>query len=87
MIDAVRRYGLRGIALGYLSVIVLVPLAAVVAKGAAGGWHHFWQVAWNREARAALELTFGLAGAIVGRALYEGAFPLSAAVEVVSSRA
>ena len=54
-----------GIALGYLSVIVLVPLAAVVAKGAAGGWHHFWEVAWNRESRAALELTFGLAGAIV----------------------
>ena len=54
-----------GIALGYLSVIVLVPLAAVVAKGAAGGWHHFWQVAWNRESRAALELTFGLAGAVV----------------------
>jgi len=54
-----------GIALGYLSVIVLIPLAAVVAKGAAGGWQHFWQVAWNREARAALELTFGLAGAII----------------------
>jgi sulfate/thiosulfate transport system permease protein len=54
-----------GIALGYLSVIVLVPLAAVVAKGAAGGWHHFWQVAWNPESRAALELTFGLAGGVV----------------------
>jgi sulfate/thiosulfate transport system permease protein len=64
-----RRHGAptltSGIALGYLSVIVLVPLAAVVAKSAAGGWHHFWQVASNREARAALELTFGLAGAIV----------------------
>jgi sulfate/thiosulfate transport system permease protein len=54
-----------GLALGYLSVIVLVPLAAVVAKGAAGGWHHFWQVAWNREARAALELTFELAAGVV----------------------
>jgi sulfate transport system permease protein len=53
------------VALGYLSVIVLVPLAAVVAKGAAGGWHHFWQVAWNPEARAALELTFELAGGVV----------------------
>jgi sulfate/thiosulfate transport system permease protein len=54
-----------GLALGYLSLIVLIPLAAVVAKAAAGGWHHFWQVAWNREARAALELTFELAGGVV----------------------
>ena len=44
-----------GIALGYLSVVVLIPLAALVAKGTQGGWHHFWQVAWNPEARAALE--------------------------------
>src|SRR5438876_211059 len=54
-----------GLALGYLSVIVLVPLAALVAKGAHGGWHHFWQVAWNPEAKAALELTLGLAGGVV----------------------
>ena len=53
------------LALGYLSVIVLVPLAAVVAKAEGGGWHHFWQAAWNREARAALELTFELAGGVV----------------------
>ena len=54
-----------GLALGYLSVIVLVPLAALAAKGAHGGWHHFWQVAWNPEAKAALELTLGLSGAVV----------------------
>jgi sulfate transport system permease protein len=54
-----------GLALGYLSIIVLIPLAAVVAKAAAGGRHHFWQVAWNPEARAALELTFELAGGVV----------------------
>ncbi len=54
-----------GLALGYLSAIVLIPLAAVVAKAGDGGWHHFWQVAWNREARAALELTFELAGGVV----------------------
>ncbi|MEN3342843.1 MAG: sulfate/thiosulfate transport system permease protein [Actinomycetota bacterium] len=54
-----------GVALGYLSVVVLVPLAALTAKGAHGGWHHFWQVAWNPEAKAALELTFALAGAVV----------------------
>jgi len=54
-----------GVALGYLSVIVLIPLAALAAEGAHGGWHHFWQVAWNPESKAALELTFGLAGAVV----------------------
>ena len=54
-----------GVALGYLSVVVLVPIAALTVKGAQGGWHHFWQVAWNPEAKAALELTFGLAGAVV----------------------
>jgi sulfate transport system permease protein len=54
-----------GVALGYLSVVILIPLAALVAKSADGGWHHFWQVAWNPESRAALELTLGLAGAVV----------------------
>jgi sulfate transport system permease protein len=44
---------------------VLIPLAALVAEGSKGGWHHFWQVAWNPESRAALELTLGLAFAVV----------------------
>jgi sulfate/thiosulfate transport system permease protein len=54
-----------GVALGYLSVIVLVPLAALAVKSAHGGWHHFWQVASNREAVSALKLTLGLAAAVV----------------------
>jgi ABC-type sulfate transport system, permease component len=54
-----------GLALAYLSVIVLIPLAAVVAKATAGGWHHFWQVAWNPEAKAALQLTLELAALVV----------------------
>jgi sulfate/thiosulfate transport system permease protein len=54
-----------GVALGYLSVVVLVPLAALAVKSAQGGWHHFWQVAWNPESTAALELTLGLAGVVV----------------------
>jgi sulfate transport system permease protein len=54
-----------GLALGYLSVIVLIPLAALSVKGAQGGWHHFWEVAWNPESKAALELTIGLSFAVV----------------------
>jgi sulfate transport system permease protein len=54
-----------GVALGYLSLVVLVPLAALAAEGAHGGARHFWEIAWNPESRAALELTFGLAGAVV----------------------
>ncbi len=54
-----------GLALAYLSLIVLIPLAAVVVKATDGGWRHFWQVAWNPEARAALELTLALAGLVV----------------------
>jgi sulfate/thiosulfate transport system permease protein len=54
-----------GVALGYLSVVVLVPLAALAVKASHGGWNHFWQVAWNPESKAALELTLGLAAAVV----------------------
>ena len=54
-----------GLALAYLSLIVLIPLAAVVVKATSGGWRHFWEVAWNPEAKAALELTLALAGLVV----------------------
>ena len=54
-----------GLALGYLSVVVLVPLAALTAQAVNGGWAHFWDVAWNPESKAALELTLGLAAVVV----------------------
>jgi sulfate transport system permease protein len=54
-----------GLALGYLSIVVLIPLAALTVKGLEGGWHHFWEVAWNPESRAALKLTLGLSLAVV----------------------
>jgi sulfate transport system permease protein len=57
---------ISGVALGYLSVVVLIPLAALVAKASEGGWHHFWEVAWNPESRAALKLTLGLSAVVVG---------------------
>jgi sulfate/thiosulfate transport system permease protein len=43
--------------MGYLSVIVLLPLAAVAARSVDGGLAGFWRAVSAREAVAALELT------------------------------
>jgi sulfate transport system permease protein len=50
------RIGL-GIALLWFSLLVLIPLAAVVAASAAGGWDGFWKVLTNDMTAAALRLT------------------------------
>jgi sulfate transport system permease protein len=47
----------RGGVVLFLSVIVLLPLAAVVAKSGAGGMDHFWRTATDPQAVAALKLT------------------------------
>jgi sulfate transport system permease protein len=47
----------RGMAMGYLSVIVLLPLAAVAARSLDGGLGGFWRAVSSPEAVAALELT------------------------------
>jgi sulfate/thiosulfate transport system permease protein len=44
----------------WLSVIVLLPLAAVVQKSLDGGLSQFWQEVSSPQARAALELTIGV---------------------------
>jgi sulfate transport system permease protein len=49
--------------MGYLSVIVLLPLAALVWASRAGGLDEFWSQATQPEAVAALKLTLGLAAA------------------------
>jgi sulfate/thiosulfate transport system permease protein len=54
-----------GITLTYLSVIVLIPLAALIAQASKGGFAHFWEVAWNPQSQAALRLTLGLSVAVV----------------------
>jgi sulfate transport system permease protein len=48
-----------GLATTYLSVIVLLPLAAVVSKGFDHGLGAFWTAVSGREAAAALKLTIG----------------------------
>jgi sulfate/thiosulfate transport system permease protein len=46
-----------GIATGYLSVIVLIPLAAVLLRSTEGGSAGFWRAVSNPQAVAALKLT------------------------------
>ena len=50
-----------GITLTYLSLIVLIPLAALVFKTASLGWADFWKLATDSRTLAALRLSFGLA--------------------------
>jgi sulfate transport system permease protein len=67
---AVRRRSVRGTFLlagtvmTYLSVLVLIPLAALVATSSHAGWDGMWQSVSNREAVAALELTLWISLAV-----------------------
>jgi sulfate transport system permease protein len=47
----------RGLVTGYISVIVLIPLAAVVVRSTEGGWDAFWTAISSPQAIAALKLT------------------------------
>ena len=60
-IARVRRALARGVATGYLSLVVLLPLAALVWSSRAGGLGAFWDQATWPEATAALKLTLGVA--------------------------
>jgi sulfate transport system permease protein len=46
-----------GLATIYLSLIVLIPLAAVVYSGSKGGWGSFWHAVSSKDAVSALKLT------------------------------
>jgi len=56
-----------GFSMMYLSLIVLIPLAAVFIRSAGLGWDGFWALATDARTVAALKLSFGAAfiGAIV----------------------
>jgi sulfate/thiosulfate transport system permease protein len=43
----------------YLSLIVLIPLSALVLRSFAGGWSEFWAAATSPRVIAAYKLTFG----------------------------
>lgn len=47
------------ITLGYLTIVVLLPLAACFWKASTLGWTDFWRAAWTPRAQAAYLLTFG----------------------------
>ena len=49
-----------GFTLTYLSLIVLIPLAALVFKTATLGWADFWRIAVDQRTLAALRISFGL---------------------------
>ena len=51
----------------YLSVLVLIPIAACFIKAGSLSWAEFWHAVWTERARAAYLLTFGtaLAAAVV----------------------
>jgi sulfate transport system permease protein len=46
-----------GVITAYLSVVVLIPLAAVVFRSTAGGWEGFWESVTSPQALAALRLS------------------------------
>jgi sulfate transport system permease protein len=56
-----RGLGVGGIAGGYLGIIVLLPLAALLAQVQTGGLSGFWDAVSNPASVAALKLTFGAA--------------------------
>lgn len=54
-----------GIITAYLSVIVLIPLAAVVFRSTAEGWDGFWKSVTTPQAMAALGLSLGASFVVV----------------------
>ena len=49
-----------GFTLSYLSVIVLVPLAALIVRSSGLGWSGFWSAVTTPRVLAAFEVSFGL---------------------------
>lgn len=49
-----------GFTITYLSLIVLIPIAALILKSASVGWDEFWRIASDGRTLAALRVSFGL---------------------------
>ncbi|QOC91991.1 sulfate ABC transporter permease subunit CysT [Micromonospora craniellae] len=50
-----------GVAMVWFSLLVLIPLAAVVVTASEGGWGGFWRAVTNEQTAATLRLTVGTA--------------------------
>lgn len=59
-LTAVSGLGL-GVCLLWFSLLVLIPLAAVVARSTTGGWDAFWETLSNPQTKSAIFLTVGMA--------------------------
>lgn len=53
-----------GVTMMWFSLLVLIPLAAVVATSVEGGWANFWATITNDQTAAAIRLTLGGAVAV-----------------------
>jgi sulfate transport system permease protein len=83
----------RGLVVAYLSVIVLIPIAALVAQSTDGGWSAFWNAISNPEAWWALKWTViaslivvvinVFAGTVIAWVLVRDEFPGKAALNGV----
>jgi sulfate/thiosulfate transport system permease protein len=75
----------RGLVVGYLSIMVLLPIAAVVSRSFEDGWSTFWDAISSEQAVAAMELTLlaslavvlinGVFGTIIAWVLVRDEFP------------
>ena len=75
----------RGIAMSYLSIVALIPLAAVVAESLEGGIGTFWDAVTTPQALASLRITLiasvivviinALAGTLIAWVLVRDEFP------------
>ena len=55
-----------GIALTWFSLLVLIPLTAVLVQASAGGWSAYWDALTSPQTLAALRLTVGQAVLVTG---------------------
>ena len=82
-----------GISVTYLSLLVLIPLAACVVKSLDLSWEEFTRAAWSPRARAAYWLTFECAfiaavinlalGLVVAWSLVRYRFPLKTLIDAL----
>jgi sulfate transport system permease protein len=83
-----------GIALLWFSLLVLIPLTAVLVQASAGGWSAYWDTLTSAQTLAALELTVGQAvlvtlinvviGTTIAWVLVRDHFPGKRVLEVVN---